>query len=209
MDCPQKVFKWYVKPLLWPPCEQMRTLYFCPVSSSFSFLDNRKKTFNNFLPIVDTCLSCKDTARQICAMVRRRPFFASFWRPVFSASRVQHISDLHSKFALRLHHVSKYGRHPICDLHMSSHYGELRPTSGWDRFESLGYPQQISTAFASWLRYCSDVAHRKSTKLCTMFGRLPGCMYTFLGLLPQGGHRPSCWALAHISSFSYYGRLME
>jgi len=27
---------------------------------------------------------------------------------------VQHISDLHSKFALGPHHVPKYGRHPIC-----------------------------------------------------------------------------------------------
>ena len=25
------------------------------------------------------------------------------------------ISDLHSKFALGPHHVSKYGRHPFCD----------------------------------------------------------------------------------------------
>jgi len=39
-----------------------------------------------------------------------------FLRPVFTASRVQHVSDLHSKFALRPHHVSKYGRHPICDV---------------------------------------------------------------------------------------------
>ena len=30
---------------------------------------------------------------------------ATFLRPVFAASRVQHISDLHSKFALRPHHV--------------------------------------------------------------------------------------------------------
>ena len=30
---------------------------------------------------------------------------ASFLRPVFPASRLQHISDLHSKFALRPHHV--------------------------------------------------------------------------------------------------------
>jgi len=36
-----------------------------------------------------------------------------FFRPVFPASRVQHISDLHSKFALRPHHVWNYGRHPI------------------------------------------------------------------------------------------------
>jgi len=31
--------------------------------------------------------------------------------PVFSASRMQQVSDLHLKFALRPHHV--YGRHPI------------------------------------------------------------------------------------------------
>jgi len=41
--------------------------------------------------------------------------FGDFLRPAFSASRVQHVSDLRSKFALRLHHVTKYGRHPICD----------------------------------------------------------------------------------------------
>jgi len=40
--------------------------------------------------------------------VRRWRFFASFLRPVFPASRVQHISDLHSKFALGPHHVWKY-----------------------------------------------------------------------------------------------------
>ena len=69
---------------------------------------------NNFFPIVDTCLSCEDIARQSCGMVPRWRIFASFLRPVFAASHVQHISDLHSKFALRPHHVWKYGRHPIC-----------------------------------------------------------------------------------------------
>jgi len=39
---------------------------------------------------------------------------AIFLRPVFPASRVQHISHLHSKFALGPYHVWKYGRHPIC-----------------------------------------------------------------------------------------------
>jgi len=28
---------------------------------------------------------------------------------------VQHVSDLHPKFALTPHHVRKYGRHPIYD----------------------------------------------------------------------------------------------
>jgi len=36
-------------------------------------------------------------------MVRRWRIFGEFLRPVFSASRVQHISDLHPKFALRPH----------------------------------------------------------------------------------------------------------
>jgi len=47
-------------------------------------------------------------------MVRRWRIFAQSLRPVFSESRVQHIPDLHSKCALRSHHVWKYGRHSIC-----------------------------------------------------------------------------------------------
>ena len=41
--------------------------------------------------------------------------FGDFFASCISASLVQHISDLHSKFALRPHHVWKYGRHPISD----------------------------------------------------------------------------------------------
>jgi len=69
----------------------------------------------SFFPIVDMCLGCEDIARQSCAMVPRRRFLATFLRPVFAASRVQQVSDLHSKFALRPHHVPKYGKHPISD----------------------------------------------------------------------------------------------
>ena len=64
---------------------------------------------------VDTCLSCKDIARQSCAMACRWRTFGNFLHPVFLASGVQHISDMHSKFTLRPHHVQKYGTHPICD----------------------------------------------------------------------------------------------
>ena len=70
---------------------------------------------NNVFPIVDTCLICEDIARRSCAMVPRWRFLATFLRPVFAASRVQKVSDLHSKFALRPHHVPKYGKHPISD----------------------------------------------------------------------------------------------
>ena len=50
-----------------------------------------------------------------------------------------------------------------------------------------GIPQQISTGFASWLRYCSDVAQRKPTTLCTMFGRLLVwyTIYTLSGTLAR------------------------
>ena len=44
-------------------------------------------SFNNFFLIVDTCLSCKDTARQICAMVPKWRFFASC---IFSEQRTAH-----------------------------------------------------------------------------------------------------------------------
>jgi len=67
----------------------------------------------SFFLIVDTCLHCEDIARQSCAKVPRWRFLATFLRPVFSASRVQQVSDLHLKFALRPHHVWKYGRHPV------------------------------------------------------------------------------------------------
>ena len=59
--------------------------------------------------------SCENIARQSCGMVPRWRFLATFLRPVFSASRVQQVSDLHLKFSLRPHHVWKDGRHPISD----------------------------------------------------------------------------------------------
>ena len=70
---------------------------------------------NKFFPVVVTCLSCEDIARQSCAMAPRWRILGDFLCPVFSASRVQHVSDLHPEFALRRHHACKYGRHPICD----------------------------------------------------------------------------------------------
>jgi len=39
--------------------------------------------------------------------------FGDFLGPAFPASRVQQVSDLLLKFALRPHNVWKYGRHPI------------------------------------------------------------------------------------------------
>jgi len=56
--------------------------------------------FDKFFPLADTCLNCEDTARQSCAMVGRWRFFGDFLRAVFSASRVQYISDITDIFHL-------------------------------------------------------------------------------------------------------------
>jgi len=42
-------------------------------------------------------------------------------------------------------------------LHTSSQYAELWPTNSWYRLASL----------ASWLRYCTDIAQCRSTRLST------------------------------------------
>ena len=70
---------------------------------------------NKFFPIVDMCLSCEDNIPTKLCDGAETAIFGYFLRPVFSASHVQHSSDLHSKFTLRPHHVWKYGRHPISD----------------------------------------------------------------------------------------------
>ena len=85
----------------------------------------------SFFPIVDTCLSCEDIARQICAMVPKCRFLATFLRPLFSASRVQQVSDLHPKCAPRPHHVWKYGRH-------QSEMAEIRRGKKEERTRNVG-----------------------------------------------------------------------
>jgi len=54
-------------------------------------------------------------------------------------------------------------------------------------FPKFGAPQQILTGFVSCLRYCSEVAHRRPTKLCTMLGHLLGWYTTYIF---SGGSRP-------------------
>jgi len=82
-------------------------------------------------------------------------------------------------------------------LHMSSQYmanfGPLTMRS----VREFGAPQHILTGFATCLRYCSDVAHRRPTKLCTMYGRLLGwyTIYTFSGALARTEFCPVQYSL--------------
>jgi len=83
----------------------------------------------SFFPIVDTCLSCEDITRQSCAMVPRWLFLATFLRPVFSASHVQQVSDLHLKFALRPHHVELWQTFNMWRLRLGEGKKEERRTN--------------------------------------------------------------------------------
>jgi len=72
-------------------------------------------------------------------------------------------------------------------LHMYPQYGELRPTSGWDQFRSLGHPSKFQRLSCLG----SVTAHHSGS------GRQPN-----FAVLNRGRHlylagRPSRWALAH------------
>jgi len=93
-----------------PPTRQQISAISRP---KFTILSERVEEvllFSKCFPNVDTYLSSGDIARQICVMVQN----SDFLRPVFPASRVHHIADLHSKFALEPHNVWTCGKHPIC-----------------------------------------------------------------------------------------------
>ena len=66
----------------------------------------------NFFPIVDACVPQlrRYSPTKLCDGAQMA-IIGDFLRPEFSVSRMHHVSDLHLKFALRPHHVWKYGRH--------------------------------------------------------------------------------------------------
>jgi len=91
----------------------------------------RYRCLTSFFPIVDTCLTCEDIARQSCGMVPRWRLFGDFLPAVFSASRAQYVSDLHYKITLRPHHMCR----SIVDIQYAT--AEIRrgkkieETTGW------------------------------------------------------------------------------
>ena len=107
------------------------------------------------------------------------------------------IAQLRWAISSQLRHVSTIGKKLVNQQylpHMSSQYGELWPTSGWDLLASLGHPCK----FQPVLRLGSIAARHSSS------GRQPN-----FAALNRGHHlylawRPWRWALAHISSFCVY-----
>ena len=121
--------KWSEAPVGWssPYCEDVWGRYCC-------------------LTIFSDCQYVPSLLRyspsKLCDGARWR-IFCIFLRPAFSASRMQQVSDLHSKFALRPHHVWKYGRHPICDGWDQAR-NKKRRTRMWANGQRTGRPAECT-----------------------------------------------------------------
>jgi len=110
----------------------------------------------------------------------------------------------------QLRHISTIGKNSSSSnisstcAHNMANFGPLTAEICWRVWST----QQISTGFVSWLRYCTDVVQRTSTKLCRMFGRLLGwyTIYTFWGLLPPNAILPAAkFTLRPSLAFSHIG----
>jgi len=71
--------------------------------------------FDNFFRLSIYALIAKISSDKVVRWCPCGAFLAIIGGPAFPTSHVQHISNMHSKFALRPHHAWKYGRHPISD----------------------------------------------------------------------------------------------
>jgi len=95
------------------------------------------------------------------------------------------IAQLCWAISLQLRHASTIGKKLVkhrCIPHMSSQYGELRPTSGWDPLASLGHPskfQRVSRLGSITAWYSSSGHERRWTEGATC--------------IRQGGHHVRHW----------------
>jgi len=80
-------------------------------------------------------------------------------------------------------------------LHMSLQYGELRRTSGWDRFVSLGHPCKCQ-----WVSRLGSVTAQHSS-----IGHQPNFRWTESGTyVRQGGHDVGHWSTFLVNINSTY-----
>jgi len=106
------------------------------------------------------------------------------------------IAQLCQAISLQLMHVSTVGKRLVKQqylLHMSSQYGELKSTNGWDRFGSLWHPckfQLVSRLGSLTARH-------------SRIGRQPNFVALNSGRHLYSAGRSSRWALAYILVFSY------
>jgi len=145
---------------------------------------------------------------QVVRWCRDNDFSATLC-PVFSASRVQYISDLHSKLALRrmcgsidIQSATAEIRRGKKEERRKKQDKNIMPVSATQGRHNYWY--LVWVAFC----YCTDVAQRRSTKLHDVWPRLLGwcTIYTFLGALASNGILPGAkFTLRPSLAFSYTG----
>ena len=131
----------------------------------------------------------QNTGRKNYAKNRHLLSIAQLCRAI--SSQIRHVSTIGEKMlngnisCQQISDVSSAYRKDIWKslFHMSLRYAELTSEICW---RVWGTPANFNgfRVFASL--YCTDVAQRRSTKLCTMFGRLLHwyTVYVFWGILP-------------------------
>jgi len=129
--------------------------------------------------------------KRICLVFRFAASFSSYT----SSNPGRHRTLCRAIFS-QLRHASTIRKKLVTQqyvLHMYLQYGELRPTSVWDRFTSLGHPCK----FQRLSRLSSVTARQSSSE------RQPDFAAMNRGRHLCSAGRPSRWTLAHISSYCH------
>jgi len=134
----------------------MRTLYLCPLSSSPN-LSSRG------LDVYHTSTRCGPSANLECRSEMCYMRLAGNAVPKKSpkTGHLSTIAQLCRATSPQLRHVSTTGKKLVKQQylpHMSSQYGELGSTNGWDPFESLGHPSRFQ-----WVSHLGSVTARHSS----------------------------------------------
>jgi len=96
------------------------------------------------------------------------------------------IAQLCRAISSQLRHASTIGKKLVKQQylpHMSLQYGELSPTSGWDRFVSLGHPSKFQRVSS-----LGSVTANHSTSGCH-----PNCGVEHATCIRLGGHHVGHW----------------
>ena len=168
----------------------MHTLYFCPVSSS-SFFPSPISAVANWM----SAILLRPSANLECRSEMWCTAYGSLeMQDTKKSAKICHqrtIAQLCWALSLQLRHILIIGKKLVkqqCLPHMSSQYGELPPTNGWELLASLGHPNKFQ-----WVSHLGSITAWHSSS-----GRQPNFEVLNRGCYLYLGGWPSCWTLAHI-----------
>jgi len=175
----------------------MRTLYFCPVLSIYLFFPRLVSAVADWMSTnFDTWCGFSANLECMCEMCCTRLAENTTRKNDAKNRHLGTIAQLCWAISLQLRHVSTIGiilKQQYLP-HVSSQYGELRPTNGWDLLASLGHPSK----FKRVLRLGSVTVRHSSSERQPNFAELNRGRHLY------SAGQPSRCTLAHISSFNWF-----